>query len=104
MFIVQILLSVIVQYARVSVAKVQLGFDFIEYWRFVISYILRVSLISPVLPCVLYFLGPRDIWYNLLIIILSAACVLFTSYFIGLTAGEKIYIQKKVKSILKGIR
>jgi O-antigen/teichoic acid export membrane protein len=99
-FVAQIILSGIVQFARVALSRGFLHFTFKTYLKNVIYYVIGVILIAPITPLLLYHFLPKGFGSFLLV---SAVCVLSVvvcSYFIGFNASERETIRYKVSNFL----
>ena len=99
-FVAQIILSGIVQFARVALSRGFLHFTFKTYLKNVIYYVIGVILIAPISPLLLYHFLPKGFGSFLLV---SAVCVLSVvvcSYFIGFNASERETIRYKVSNFL----
>ncbi len=70
------------------------------YYKQVIVPVLYVSVSSLILPFVFYYILNDGLWKHLLMILISCFSVTFITYSLGLSMGEKIYIRKKIYSLI----
>lgn len=100
-FVVQIILSIVVQIVRVAISKRTLFFSYTDYIKNVLWYIIIVSVISSIVPIVLKSQLTDSAYSFLIVVSSSILSVLVTSYAIGLTSTERKTINRKVLSYIK---
>lgn len=100
-FVAQIVLSIIVQFARVTLSRGFLQFSYATYLKNVLVYILGVIIIAPVAPLLLYLFIPQGFGSFLLVSVVCVISVIGSSYFIGLNARERETIRQKLSIYFK---
>lgn len=98
-FIIQIVLSFIVQFARVTLSRKDLHFSYFDYLRYVVSYVILVSIVSPIIPILVYFNTTSSLFTFTLVVLTCMVSVCLSAYSLGLNANEREAINKKIKKI-----
>ena len=96
-FIVQIIVVIVAQIARLIMIRPMIQFSIAEYFKKVILKITVVSSVAVVIPLLSYSLLPQNVLSFSIICILSALSVVISMYFLGFSVTEKKIIKSKVK-------
>lgn len=100
-FIIQIVLSFIVQFARITLSRKDLHFSYFDYLRYVVSNVLLVSLVSPIIPILAYFNSTPNLLSFTLVALTCMISVCLSAYFLGLNANEREAINQKALKTIK---
>lgn len=95
-FVVHILIEIITQYARLNIALPMIGLTFEVYLKQVMLPIIRVVLLSPIIPLIISSYIPNNSWITFGIICII--CVVNTSFLIftlGCTTSEREFLTTK---------
>lgn len=103
-FVVQIILSIIVQIVRIIISKNSLFFSYNDYIKNVLYYIIRVSVIAIIIPIALKLYMDNSFISFLIITISSVFCVVVSSYIWGLSISERDFINKKIYSFVRNVK
>ena len=103
-FVIQIVLSVIVQIARISLSRKDIDFSYFDYLKNVVFYISLVSLVSPILPLFIYFRLPVGFFSFSLVSVLSVISVCICAYLLGLNMNERHAINSKLSKIMMKLK
>ncbi len=99
-FIVQIIVELCTQCARIKIVLPMIGLQIKEYLRRVVIPITIVAVLSPIVPYLVWKFLPED---YLSFFVVCAACVICSSvviYSIGCTRNERAFLMDKVKMFL----
>ena len=99
-FVTQVILSIIVQIARVMLSKNTLHFTYKDYLQKVLVYIVRVGVISIIIPVIFKIYLNNTFISFMTIVALSVLSVVATTYTLGLSQGERRSINGKIYSFL----
>ncbi len=99
-FGIQIILSIIVQFVRVTLSRIELRFTYKDYFKNVVYYILLVSVVSLLLPMLLYSNMSMSFFSFIVVSFVSFLSVCLSVYFLGLTAKEKETINAKLFKLI----
>lgn len=100
-FVIQIILSVIVQFVRILLSRKELYFSYFDYFKQVVLYILLVSIISPIIPVIIYLNMPISLYSFIVVTITSIISVCLCSYIVGLNVNERSIINEKILLLFK---
>ena len=98
-FVIQFILSIIVQFARVAISRKQISFTYLDYWKQILGKVLVVSIVSPIIPYILYRSFPSDFWSFILVVVVSIICVCTSACYLGLNSYERNLVQSKIIEI-----
>lgn len=94
-FIVHLCLEVCAQYVRARIILPYIEMNMGDYFKKVISPILKVLCISPIMPIVLFYFFPTDHALSVLIVLATAVISsLLTIYYLGCTKDEQLLVKK----------
>lgn len=99
-FVVQMIVMYCVQILRLFVVCHKINMSKREYVKRVLLRVILVAIVSAVIPLILYYYLPNTIVSFFVVVIISVASVLVTSYVLGLTQNERIVVTTKVKEII----
>lgn len=100
-FIVFIVVYLVLIPVRLSIVKRLVGFPPSVFYKDVVFVVLRVTIISFIIPTLLYFFLDNSIGVKVLIIALSIVSVLLSVYFFGVDSGERKVLLSKLSSMLR---
>ncbi len=103
-FVVHIIVELFTQYARLRIVLPMISMPLYDYVRSVIIPILKVLVLSPIIPLVVYNVMQQTV---LKFFIVCFVCVIYVSiviYFIGCTNNERRFIRDKTSAIIKKIK
>lgn len=101
-YLIGLCLSLVILFVSSIITKQKIGFTDSLYLKEVILPIILVAIISTILPTFLSVIMNEGYLRFLIVIIVSVISVGLCSYFIGLSSGERLFIQTLVrKHILK---
>ena len=103
-FVIQRVLSFIVQVARISLSCKDIDFSYFDYLKNVVLYISLVSLVSPILPLFIYFKLPVGFFSFSLVSVLSVISVCICAYLLGLNMNERHTINSKLLKIMMKLK
>lgn len=73
-----------------------------KYWNNVLSYILKVTIISLILPFIFHFnITNSNVLYTIAEILICVFSVIVSIYAVGLTKSERHFLISKIKSFIK---
>lgn len=97
-FIIQIIISVIAQYARIKIVLPKINMKLERYLKEVIVPIIKVSIISIIIAYIIYLTFHKDILTNFIFACSSSTILLLiTIYFIGCTSSERALAKTQIK-------
>lgn len=100
-FIIHLIFEVLTQAARIKIVLPKIKFLIKEYLVKVIYPIMKVILISPILPFILYILLHMDLWWTTIALsTLSLLSVIFSVYFLGLSIEEKDFVVEQIHKVI----
>ncbi|WP_111709980.1 MATE family efflux transporter [Lutibacter citreus] len=99
-FYIGILISIIALFSRLIIISPLVKLSIVDYLRNVVFRIIPVSLLALILPIMIRWFLPQDIYRLIIICFTSIISIIFAIYSIGLDLKEKIFIQEKIKKIL----
>ncbi|MBQ2586452.1 MAG: lipopolysaccharide biosynthesis protein, partial [Bacteroidaceae bacterium] len=95
-FIVLILVVITAQIVRMYICRKLYHFSFQRFYNEVIKKLVVVVLISTILPVLLHFIVPEGFWYSFFVCVVAVLSVGVTSYFLGLTQTEQMFVKSKI--------
>ena len=95
-FIVLILVVITAQIVRMHICRKLYHFSFQRFFNEVIKKLVVVVLISTILPVLLHFIVPEGFWYSFFVCAVAVLSVGVTSYFLGLTQTEQMFVKSKI--------
>lgn len=99
-FCVHIVVEILTQYARAKIVLPMISMKGIDYFKEVIIPIVKVIIITPILPLIIYYYNvDQSVSTFFIICITSLVCVLSGIYYCGCTMSERKYIINKIKQI-----
>lgn len=100
-FIIHFIIEIIAQIFRLILLRKLIHISIVNYFKSVITYILRVSLISPIVPVILR-LNLEYGWGRFIIVVLSSlVSVGISIYLLGIVSSERILFKKSIGKCLK---
>lgn len=99
-FIIQILLSVIVQVVRVLLSRKDIDFTLKSYAKEVVLYVSLVTIISPIIPLLFLIYLPNNFMSFFIVVILSVLSVGLCAYYLGMSSVERNIIRNKITNII----
>lgn len=99
-YIVYLIILVIAFIARLLIVRPLIHLSLRNYFSKVVSICAFIFVLSGGTAYAFKMLLPQGVLYSVLICIISILLVLFYSYFLGLTKGEKIFIDDKIRNVI----
>lgn len=99
-FLVHIIVEIFTQYARLRIVLPMIGMKLQTYYRQVVVPILKVTIISPIIPFIVYRHSTDSIFGFSVVIIACVICLSSTIILIGCTKNERAYLKEKAKDLL----
>lgn len=100
-FVVQILICIMAQIARIYLVKPLIKLSIWEYVKQVIIPCVNVTLLSSIIPIIMAFSLPDKFYSLILVTIVSVMMVMFVVYKVGSEKGEKDFVLSKVRKYVK---
>ena len=100
-FYIYFLVYFVLIFVRLFIVTRQIGMPRALFAKEVFLKIIPVTIFSAVVPLLLMCGLPPSIWRLLAVCVSSVLCVAVSVYLTGLTAGEKIFIVRKLRNIFK---
>lgn len=100
-FCVHIVVEIFTQYARVIIVLPMISMKPIAYLKEVILPIIKVIIITPILPLIVFSILDQSVYTFIIICFISVISVLVGIYYLGCTASEKEFVKDKIGSVLK---
>lgn len=98
-FCVHIVVEILTQYVRAKIVLPMISMKGIDYFKEVIIPIVKVIIITPILPLIIYYNEDQSVSTFFIICITSLVGVLSGIYYYGCTMSERRYIINKIKQI-----
>ncbi len=98
-YIIYIIIYALLNYIRLLIMKRLLDFPIMMYVRDTLIPVLKVTIISIILPLLLYNTLEPSILKSLFIIVISLLCASATSYYVGLNENERLFVISKVNTL-----
>ena len=100
-FIIHFLMESLTQIVRMLLLRPLIGIRIIDYFKFIYSPVLLVSVVSIIFPALVYFNMRDTVIRFFLVEIVCILSVSFFAYFLGLSFNERMFIKSKVIILLK---
>lgn len=100
-FVVHLCVCILAFVVRLFIIRPMIHLSLYDYFTQVLLRSLGVLVMAIPLPLVLLFLLPGTLMNSVLVGLLSLFMMAFSSYVIGLTVGEKKFVNGKILSFLK---
>lgn len=98
-FIVQLVITAIVQFVKVQLVKKEIHFSIRDYTFHLVLPLIIASIISIVLPCAVYFLMDQGVIRLIVVGIISVVSVTMSAYLFGLSRTERKAVLNQVVTI-----
>ena len=95
-FIVLILVVITAQIVRMYICRKLYHFSFQRFFNEVIKKLAVVVIVSTILPVLLHFIVPEGLGYSFFVCVVAVLSVGVTSYFLGLTQTEQMFVKSKI--------
>lgn len=102
-FIILFFIECVALYSRVYMLREQINLPMRAYLRFIFVPLLKVIIISSVLPMIVYWNLSDGVVRLILVVLLSALSVILSVYIYGLTKKERYFLDEKIKSIISKV-
>jgi O-antigen/teichoic acid export membrane protein len=102
-FLIHIFIELCAQYARIRIVLPMIEMDIDSYIKDVIFPILKVLIISPILPFIFYLSMEQSVNSFFIICSISAISVVFSSYLVGCNKHEKVILNNKISKYINKI-
>lgn len=99
--VIAIFLSTTCFCLRLVLLKDMVGFPVLKYLKEVVFVVLMVSFFSSIIPVAVHLILPPSYLRFSICVISCIICVAISVYTLGLTKGERQFVESKVKSFLK---
>lgn len=96
-FGVHIIVELLTQYARIMIVLPMISMKTMEYLKEVIVPIIKVVIITPILPLIIFYNLNQSVSTFFVICLISLLSVLLGIYFCGCSKSEKSFIMNKIK-------
>lgn len=103
-FCVHIIIEILTQYARINIVLPMIRMKVSDYFREVILPILKVVILSPIIPLIVYFSINQSIVTFFVVCVVSVLSVLCVIYFVGCTKVERNFVLTKVSGVILKVR
>ena len=100
-FVVHFCMQLATQYVRLRIVLPLIKMDLKDYCNQVIAPLLKVLFLSPILPCIVYFLIEKDVLRFFAVCITCVVSCSFFIYMLGCTKSEKNFVLMKICSVVK---
>ena len=99
-FCVHIVVEACTQYARMRIVLPMIGMRVVEYVKEVVAPLVKVVVLAPILPLLVYNLTEQSVATFFLVCVVSVLSVSACVYFIGCTKREQEFANKKISAII----
>lgn len=99
-FIAQIVICTLAQIVRLIIVKPMIHLSLTRYCKDVIYICTKVMFFSSIIPLTLYWIMKESVYSFFLVCTTSFFSTVIAIYFTGLTSGEKLFVQNKIKQLL----
>lgn len=99
-FCVHIIVEACTQYARMRIVLPMIGMRVVEYVKEVVVPLVKVVVLAPILPLLVYHLTEQSVATFFLVCVVSVLSVSACVYFIGCTKREQEFAYKKISAIM----
>ena len=103
-FCVHIVVEACTQYARIRIVLPMIGMRVVEYVKEVVAPLVKVVVLAPILPLLVYHLTEPSVATFFLVCVVSVLSVSACVYFIGCTKREQEFANKKISAIILKIK
>lgn len=103
-FVVHIIVELFTQYARLRIVLPMISMQLSDYVKSVINPILKVLVLSPIIPLVVYNVMQQSVLKFFIICFICVICMSVVIYFIGCTNHERQFMRNKIQTIILKIR
>lgn len=103
-FCVHIVVDACTQYARMRIVLPMIGMRVVEYVKEVVVPLVKVVVLAPILPLLVYHFTEQSVATFFLVCVVSVLSVSACVYFIGCTKREQEFANKKISSIILKIK
>lgn len=100
-FVVHIIVELFTQYARLRIVLPMISMPLSDYVKSVIAPILKVLVLSPIIPLVVYNAMPQSVLKFFVVCFICVICMSIVIFFIGCTQNERQFIWNKASAIIK---
>ena len=100
-FCVHIVVEACTQYVRMRIVLPMIGMRIADYVHEVIFPILRVVMISPIIPLIVFLSVDKSVCSFLLVCVVTVLSVLCAVYFVGCTKNEQRMLKDKLFEVLQ---
>lgn len=102
-FVVHICVCVVAFVVRFVLVRYMVGLSAFSYFKEVVMRCLFVTFVAAVLPLGIYILFPDTIVVECVVVVLSTVSALLSSFFVGLTQGEREFVKEKSRTFIDKI-
>ena len=103
-FVVHIIVELFTQYARLRIVLPMISVQLSDYVKSVIVPILKVLVLSPIIPLVVYSVMQQSVLKFFMVCFICVICMSVVIYFIGCTNHERQFFRKKILAIILKIK
>ncbi len=103
-FIVHLVIEILTLFVRVRIVLPMIGMNISTYAKEVIRPVINVALLSPIIPFIIYFLSPINIWSFFIVCLACACSVAVVTYYGGCTVNERKFILEKINRFIAFFR
>ena len=103
-FVVHIIVELFTQYARLRIVLPMISMQLSDYVKSVIVPILKVLILSPIIPIVIYNVMQQSVLKFFMVCFICVICMSVVIYFIGCTNHERQFFRKKILAIILKIK
>lgn len=95
-FVVQLVIMYFVQLLRLYIVCPMIQMSKLVYFKRVVVPIILVAVSSSIVPLIMFIILPDTLFSFAIVILLSICSVLISSYYMGLTRNEKVFVKGKL--------
>lgn len=103
-FVVHIIVELFTQYARLRIVLPMISMQLSDYVKNVINPILKVLVLSPIIPIVIYKVMQQSVLKFFVVCFVCVICMSVVIYFIGCTYNERLFLHNKMSTIILKIK
>lgn len=96
-FCVHIAVEILTQYARVRIVLPMISMKCVDYFKEVVVPIIKVIVITPILPLIVYYYIDQSVMTFFIICTISVICVLGGVYYFGCIKSEREFVINKIR-------
>lgn len=98
--VINIFIQIILLFVRLYITKPMIGLSIIDFTKKVLFPIIKVTIISAILPCLCAY-NLQTIWIHFIIIcVISLACSIICILTLGISIDERAYIKSSLKQVI----